>query len=113
MAISSFHFSTLEEYYTGGLFLGPGNGISDGSAGVISLFTIMGVFGNEWLQNTLYDNFRIADAVVFGVGSAIFIIILLCIRGIFAHQKKEIKYDPITNTGDITGEKLVLKDFIS
>jgi hypothetical protein len=48
-AISSFHFSTLEEYYTGGLFLGPGNGISDGSFGVISIFIVLGLYGNEWV----------------------------------------------------------------
>ena len=48
-AISSFHFSTLEEYYTGGLFLGPGNGISDGSFGVISIFTVLGICGNQWV----------------------------------------------------------------
>ena len=50
-AISSFHFSTLEEYYTGGLFLGPGNGISDGSLAVFGLHFLMGTFGNDfWLE---------------------------------------------------------------
>lgn len=48
MAIASFHFSTLEEYYTGGLFLTPGNGVSDGSAVVIGMFIAMGIYGNEW-----------------------------------------------------------------
>jgi hypothetical protein len=48
-SIASFHFSTLEEYYTGGLFLGPGNGISDGSFGVISLFIYLGINGNDWV----------------------------------------------------------------
>ena len=47
-AISSFHFSTLEEYYTGGLFLGIGNGVTDGSAGILALFVGMGFYGNDW-----------------------------------------------------------------
>jgi hypothetical protein len=85
LAISSFHFSTLEEYYTGGLFLGPGNGISDGSAGIISLFTLMGLFGNEWLQKIIIGEVRAADIVVFSVGFVNFIIIVLCVKGIIAH----------------------------
>mmetsp|Transcript_777 Transcript_777/g.1387 ORF Transcript_777/g.1387 Transcript_777/m.1387 type:complete len:119 (+) Transcript_777:340-696(+) len=45
--LASFHFSTLEEYYTGGLFLGPLNGISDGSLGIYLLFLSLGFGGNE------------------------------------------------------------------
>jgi ethanolaminephosphotransferase len=45
---ASFHFSTLEEYYTGGLFLGRFNGVSDGSFFVILIYFIMGCFGNEF-----------------------------------------------------------------
>lgn len=41
----AFYFATLEEYYTGGLFLGPGNGITDGSIVLIGLFIYCGVFG--------------------------------------------------------------------
>lgn len=37
----------MEEYYTGGLFLGPGNGITDGSVFLIGLFIYCGVFGTE------------------------------------------------------------------
>lgn len=43
----SFYFSTLEEYYIGGLFLGPFNGVTDGSAALISIFFFTGVFGND------------------------------------------------------------------
>jgi ethanolaminephosphotransferase len=45
---ASFHFSTLEEYYTGGLFLGKFNGVSDGSILIIFIYLIMGCFGNEF-----------------------------------------------------------------
>ena len=43
----AFYFSTLEEYYTGGLYLGIGNGVTDGSALIIGLFIYCGIYGNE------------------------------------------------------------------
>ena len=45
---ASFHFSTLEEYYTGGLFLGPFNGVTNGSAAVYLIFLIMTCVGNDF-----------------------------------------------------------------
>ena len=111
-AISSFHFSTLEEYYTGGLFLGPGNGISDGSVGIIGIFFLLGIFGNEWTSGIIFGSTRLVDVIVFGVTLANLVIMILCVRGIFLHQYKEINYDPVSNTGDITGEALVVKDFV-
>jgi hypothetical protein len=44
----SFHFCTLEEYYIGGLFLGPFNGVTDGSAGIIGIFIATGITGNAF-----------------------------------------------------------------
>jgi ethanolaminephosphotransferase len=44
----SFYFTTLEEYYTGGLWLGLFNGVTDGSVGVIALFLYCGVKGNDF-----------------------------------------------------------------
>lgn len=44
----SFHFCTLEEYYIGGLFLGPLNGVTDGSALIIAIFLATGIAGNEF-----------------------------------------------------------------
>lgn len=51
LAISqSFHFCTLEEYYIGGLFMGIGNGVTDGSALIIAIFLGTGFVGNDvWL----------------------------------------------------------------
>lgn len=47
---SSFHFTTLEEYYTGILYLGPGNGVSDGCAVILiaNLVTICIGSNNYW-----------------------------------------------------------------
>ena len=51
----AFYFATMEEYYTGGLFLGPGNGITDGSIVLIGLFVYCGVFGQGvFLKNIIF-----------------------------------------------------------
>jgi hypothetical protein len=49
----SFHFCTLEEYYSGGLFLGIGNGVTDASVIFIGLFIFTGFVGNDWFLNKL------------------------------------------------------------
>jgi hypothetical protein len=85
LAISSFHFSTLEEYYTGGLFLGPGNGISDGSAVIISGFFLMGIFGNNVFQDNCMEGVRYADIIMFAVALTNIVVILLCVKGIVVH----------------------------
>lgn len=47
LACMSFHFSTLEEYYTGGLYLLPGNAVTDGSFFVIAVCFFLGFYGND------------------------------------------------------------------
>ena len=42
---ASFHFTTLEEYYTGGMFLGVGNAITDGSGPFITFMIYLGYMG--------------------------------------------------------------------
>ncbi len=41
--------------------MGPFNGISDGSAGVIGLFVLMGFVGNNFWLEVLSGSFRIVD----------------------------------------------------
>ena len=48
----SFHFCTLEEYYIGGLFLGPFNGVTDGSAALILVFIATGIAGTDFWATT-------------------------------------------------------------
>lgn len=50
----SFHFCTLEEYYVGGLFLGVGNGATDGSVIIIGLLFYCGYAGQEFWK-TIYS----------------------------------------------------------
>ncbi len=52
---SAFHFTTLEEYYVGTLYLPIGNGVSDGS-GAIILFSAMTCFvGNNFWATPWFD----------------------------------------------------------
>ena len=44
---STFYYTMIEEYYTGGLFLGPFNGVSDGSVILYTFFIIGAFLGNE------------------------------------------------------------------
>ncbi len=97
-AISSFHWSTLEEYYIGGLFLGPGNGVSDGSAFIFSIHVFMGIFGNAWTKNKVVGDLQWCEIFAYGIALSNMIIVFLCIKGIVAHSYKEIK------EGEITGE---------
>ena len=65
IACASFHFCTLEEYYTGGLFLGRFNGVTDGSVGVITLFIVMGFTGNDFWNTIVGDgDMRLVDIVI-------------------------------------------------
>ena len=61
---ASFHFCTLEEYYTGGLFLGPFNGVTDGSVGIILLFLLMSLTGNQFWAGTIGESVRLVDIVI-------------------------------------------------
>jgi len=51
---ASFFFSTLEEYYTGGLFLLPGNGVTDGSLGIYVSMMFMAYFGNDYWKDPYF-----------------------------------------------------------
>jgi hypothetical protein len=52
---SAFHFITLEEYYSGVLYLGPFNGVSDGLMIVLGLTTTCIFTGNNFLATPMYD----------------------------------------------------------
>ena len=52
-SLLTFHLSTLEEYYAGGLWLPMGNGITDASVAVIGVLLIGGVMGHDWWKSTV------------------------------------------------------------
>lgn len=85
LALCSFHFSTIEEYYTGGLDLGPGNGVSDGTAFVCGIFIIMGIFGNDWMLEPIFGEIRYGDVSLAAVGLLAFFTIFACFKGILNH----------------------------
>lgn len=50
---ASFHFCTLEEYYVGGLYLGLGNGVTDGSVILVAIFIMQGITSQGFFSNTI------------------------------------------------------------
>jgi ethanolaminephosphotransferase len=52
-ATMGFYFCTLLEYYTGGLFLGIGNPVTDGSIVIIAFFLGAGYYGNEGFKTAV------------------------------------------------------------
>lgn len=108
---ASFHFSTLEEYYTGGLFLGPFNGVTDGSAVIYLVFFFMAIVGNEFwvwpVANAGTPNeIRFVDLVVFLNVVIQAVVIILCLKAVFDHQRKPLA------EGEVTGEPLNNKDLV-
>lgn len=108
---ASFHFSTLEEYYTGGLFLGPCNGVTDGSIGVYFVFLLMAVAGNDFwrwpVANSGTPNeILLVDLVVYLNVIIQIVVIIMCLKNIFDHQRKQLA------EGEVTGEPLNNKDLV-
>jgi len=52
---TAFHFSTLEEYYVGTLYLPIFNGVSDGSFAIIAGGFITGILGNSVWTTPIFD----------------------------------------------------------
>ena len=48
-----FYFATLEEYYSGGLFLPVCNGVTDGSVPLIGVYFFTAYVGNDWWRGVL------------------------------------------------------------
>ena len=72
----AFYFATLEEYYTGGLFLGPGNGITDASIILIGLFVYCGVFGTDiFTRNIVFTLNGVEHSYRFGHVFAVAVLI--------------------------------------
>jgi len=59
----------IEEYYTGGLFLGPFNGVSDGSIILYTFFTIGAFLGNDTFNLIIFPNynFRVTDVLALAI----------------------------------------------
>jgi len=67
LSCAAFHFCTLEEYYTGGLFLGDINGITEGSFLIFGIFILMGIKGNDfWLEHAT-ESYTYSDLFAYGI----------------------------------------------
>jgi hypothetical protein len=52
---AAFHFTTLEEYYCGTLYLGKCNGVTDGSFIIVVACFITGCVGNNFWATPVID----------------------------------------------------------
>lgn len=75
----SFHFSTLEEYYIGGLYLGPFNGVTDGSVLIIGIFMASGIFGTSFWGSPLpgFESLRVVDLFLYAIIISQFVAVAL------------------------------------
>lgn len=73
--MTAFHFVTLEEYYSGFLYLPPFNGVSDGSIPIILLSILTGYYGNNMWATPLMDgtwlNFEGVTVLTYGQCAAL------------------------------------------
>jgi hypothetical protein len=103
-----FYVSTLEHFYVGSHFMGPGNMVSDGSVLVFILYGSMGIWSNDfWKAKVFKDSdFDYADAF-----NLIFIIVAVLnvfgySWGCISHAYKKLE------SGDVTGHPFIGKMFL-
>ena len=63
--------ATLEQYYTGGAYLGPGNAVSDFSPVVCSAYFLVGAIGHGAITTEIWGGWKVNDVVGI-VATAIF-----------------------------------------
>lgn len=91
---ASFHFSTMEEYYTGGLYLGYFNGITDGSAIYYFGMFLMAIAGNGFWRWPVANSgtpseILLIDLIVFLNVIVQTVTVIMCLKTMFDHQRKE------------------------
>lgn len=91
-----FHFCTLEEYYVGGMFMGIGNAITDGSFLYYLVMLVLTIFGNDFMVVEAYakDHFyegspqiQVIHLILTFVISVTTGTIIGTIRNIFKHKR--------------------------
>lgn len=106
VTMASFHFSTMEEYYTGGLYLGYFNGITDGSAGIIIVNWLMAIAGNgfwRWpvANSGTASEILLIDLIVFLNVIIQTVTVIMCLKTMFDHHRKESNGGQLLNSKDI------------
>jgi hypothetical protein len=78
LAVSqAFYFTILEEYYTGGLFLGYINGVTDGSIVMVGLYTYLGLFGNSVFTQSYHIQITASDISMTGGQLVVYCLMIL------------------------------------
>ena len=100
-----FHFTTLEEYYVGGLYLGHLNGVTDGSFGVMAILFSLGIFGPEFLdQEFVKDG---GEYLTYG-SIMIELAIAMFLFSVVSSLKNIVNKDP----QETKGEAVIMKPFL-
>lgn len=58
---AGFYFATLEEYYVGGCWLGPGNAVTDCAMILLGIYILMSFIGNDFWLDEFQDGWRVND----------------------------------------------------
>lgn len=60
-----FHVTTIEQYYTGEIILGPGNLVSDGVHLIVGLSLFAAIKGTTAFHNPMFDGFNLTFSDAF------------------------------------------------
>ena len=93
-----FYQSTLEHFYIGSHFMGPGNAASDGQVLVFLLFGSMGIFGNDYWTDYMIKsyNFTFSDGFILFFTITAFVNVAGYSWGILSHSNKTLGPDDVT-----------------
>ena len=92
LAQTGFFFATLEEYYTGALYLYVGNGVTDGSALLIGINLVTAYYGSEfWLAQVPFVEMQLSHFFFWMIVVMCFMMSLQNMRGIMVAFSKPIE----------------------
>ena len=103
-----FYVSTLEHFYVGSHFMGPGNMVSDGSVLVFVLFGSMGIWGNDYWSSYVIESYDFTFSKAFNLVFTILAILNVAgySWGSISHSFKKLE------PGDVTGHPFDGKMFL-
>jgi len=103
-----FYVSTLEHFYVGSHFMGPGNMVSDGGVLVFFLFGSMGIWGNDYWKANLIESSGYTFADAFNL-----VFTIIAIFNVFGYSWGSISHAyKKREPGDVTGHPFIGKMFL-
>lgn len=104
-----FYVSTLEHFYVGSHFMGPGNMVTDGSVLVFVLFGSMGIWGNDYWRAELFKSGDFTFSKAFNL-----VFTILALFNVFGYSWGAISHSfKKLEPGDVTGHPFNGKMFLA